>query len=165
MTTSSEPTPLAVALSYDGKGAPRVVAKGSGEVADKILATAREHGVPLQPDADLVRLLAQIDLGEEIPRALYVGAQKGRTRASRAAGRRSGSVSRAGARARAVHENSEVGLGPGQAAVGDELRGRRAGGGEPGGQLVSAARRGLRLCRHRLLRPVDPFTERNQVFP
>jgi flagellar biosynthesis protein len=72
MTTSSEPTPLAVALSYDGKGAPRVVAKGSGEVADKILATAREHGVPLQPDADLVRLLAQIDLGEEIPRALYV---------------------------------------------------------------------------------------------
>ena len=72
MTTPTEPAPVAVALAYDGKGAPRVVAKGSGDIADKILATAREHGVPLQPDADLVRLLAQLDLGEEIPRALYV---------------------------------------------------------------------------------------------
>jgi flagellar biosynthesis protein len=72
MNASTEPTPVAVALAYDGKGAPRVVAKGSGEIADKILATAREHGVPLQPDADLVRLLAQLELGEEIPRALYV---------------------------------------------------------------------------------------------
>lgn len=72
MSTTSEPAPVAVALAYDGKGAPRVVAKGSGEIADKILATAREHGVPLQPDADLVRLLAQLDLGDEIPRALYV---------------------------------------------------------------------------------------------
>jgi flagellar biosynthesis protein len=72
MNMENEPLPVAVALTYDGTGAPRVVAKGSGEVADKILATAREHGVPLQPDADLVRLLAQLDLGEEIPRALYV---------------------------------------------------------------------------------------------
>lgn len=72
MNANAEPAPVAVALAYDGKGAPRVVAKGSGEIADKILATAREHGVPLQPDADLVRLLAQLDLGEEIPRALYV---------------------------------------------------------------------------------------------
>ena len=72
MKTIPEPAPVAVALAYDGKGAPRVVAKGSGDIADKILATAREHGVPLQPDADLVRLLAQLDLGEEIPRALYV---------------------------------------------------------------------------------------------
>jgi flagellar biosynthesis protein len=72
MNAHPEPAPVAVALAYDGQGAPRVVAKGSGEIADKILATAREHGVPLQPDAELVRLLAQLDLGEEIPRALYV---------------------------------------------------------------------------------------------
>lgn len=64
--------PVAVALSYDGTGAPRVVAKGAGELADRILATAREHGVPLQSDAELVQLLAQLDLGQEIPRALYV---------------------------------------------------------------------------------------------
>jgi flagellar biosynthesis protein len=64
--------PLAVALSYDGTGAPRVVAKGAGELAERILATAHEHGVPLQSDAELVQLLAQLELGQEIPRALYV---------------------------------------------------------------------------------------------
>lgn len=65
-------SPVAVALSYDGTGAPRVVAKGTGELADRILATARAHDVPLQSDAELVQLLAQLDLGQEIPRALYV---------------------------------------------------------------------------------------------
>ena len=64
--------PLAVALRYEGTGAPRVVAKGRGEVAEHILAVAREHGVPLQPDAELAGLLAQLDLGAEVPRALYV---------------------------------------------------------------------------------------------
>jgi flagellar biosynthesis protein len=67
-----DPSPVAVALSYDGTGAPRVVATGSGDVADRILATAREHGVPLQLDAELACLLAQLEIGEEIPRALYV---------------------------------------------------------------------------------------------
>ena len=71
-TRDTSPPPLAVALSYDGTGAPRVVAKGSGDVADRILAAAREHGVPLQPDAELVKLLAQLELGDEIPRALYL---------------------------------------------------------------------------------------------
>jgi flagellar biosynthesis protein len=68
-----ESRPLAVALTYDGQGAPRVVAKGAGDVADRILATAREHRVPLQPDAELVRLLVRLELGDEIPRSLYVG--------------------------------------------------------------------------------------------
>jgi flagellar biosynthesis protein len=72
MNTGAEVVPIAVALTYDGQGAPRVVAKGNGDVADRILATAREHGVPLQPDTELVRLLAQLELGDEIPRALYV---------------------------------------------------------------------------------------------
>lgn len=72
MSTPADNPQLAVALAYDGTGAPRVVAKGGGETADRIIATALEHGVPLQPDADLVRLLAQLDLGEEIPRPLYV---------------------------------------------------------------------------------------------
>jgi flagellar biosynthesis protein len=63
---------LAVALAYDGTGAPRVVAKGAGDIAERILATAQEHGVPLQSDTELVRLLARLELGEEIPRTLYV---------------------------------------------------------------------------------------------
>jgi flagellar biosynthesis protein len=45
--------PLAVALHYSGSGAPRVVAKGGGLVAERIVATARDHNVPLQQDSAL----------------------------------------------------------------------------------------------------------------
>jgi flagellar biosynthesis protein len=61
----------AVALHYDGKEAPRVTAKGTGELAEKIIALAKEHGIPLQEDAALISLLSKLDLGEEIPQALY----------------------------------------------------------------------------------------------
>ncbi len=64
--------PLAVALRYDGRGAPRVTAKGHAEVAEKVLEIARAHGVPLHEDPELVGLLARLDLGEEIPRELYL---------------------------------------------------------------------------------------------
>ncbi len=62
----------AVALHYSGRGAPRVVAKGSGVVADNIITTARAHGVPLDEDAALAGALSRVDLGREIPRELYV---------------------------------------------------------------------------------------------
>lgn len=64
--------PLAVALHYSGKGAPRIVAKGGGDVAERIIQTAREHDVPLEEDAALASVLARVDLGREIPRELYV---------------------------------------------------------------------------------------------
>lgn len=63
----------AVALHYDWQGAPRVTAKGTGEIADSILERAREHGVPIHEDPALVSVLSQISLGDEIPEALYVG--------------------------------------------------------------------------------------------
>ena len=62
----------AVALHYDGKSAPRVTAKGRGELAREIIELAREHGIPLREDPDLVALLSQLELDAEIPRALYV---------------------------------------------------------------------------------------------
>jgi flagellar biosynthesis protein len=65
-------TSLAVALHYNGKGAPRVVAKGGGHIAARIIETAREHNVPLEEDAALAQVLAKVDLGREIPRELYV---------------------------------------------------------------------------------------------
>ena len=68
---SGDPT-KAVALEYDGKNAPRVTATGSGATAQRIIEIAREHGVPLHEDPDLLTLLAKLELGEEIPRALYV---------------------------------------------------------------------------------------------
>src|SRR5687767_10686307 len=64
--------PLAVALHYGNSGAPRVVAKGGGLVAERIIETARDHNVPLQQDSALAAALARIDLGREIPRELYV---------------------------------------------------------------------------------------------
>jgi flagellar biosynthesis protein len=66
--------PIAVALHYNvnGSGAPRVVAKGGGQIAEKIIETAREHNVPLQEDAALATALSKLDIGREIPKELYV---------------------------------------------------------------------------------------------
>jgi flagellar biosynthesis protein len=65
--------PNAVALSYrEADGAPRVVAKGSGYLAEEIIARAREAGVFVHESPELVSLLMQVDLDEHIPPALYV---------------------------------------------------------------------------------------------
>jgi flagellar biosynthesis protein len=63
---------IAVALKYDGSSAPKVTAKGEGFTAQQILEIAEKHGVPLQNEPELARVLAQIPLGEEIPEQLYV---------------------------------------------------------------------------------------------
>ncbi|MEN0037734.1 MAG: EscU/YscU/HrcU family type III secretion system export apparatus switch protein [Cellvibrio sp.] len=62
----------AVAIYYDGKNAPHVSAKGTGDVAEQIIAIAREHGVPLCDNSALVDLLVTLELGDEIPSALYI---------------------------------------------------------------------------------------------
>jgi flagellar biosynthesis protein len=63
----------AVALRHerDVSSAPRVTAKGEGELARRILELARTHDVPVREDADLVELLAAAELGAEIPVELY----------------------------------------------------------------------------------------------
>jgi len=63
----------AVAILYDSQksASPKVVASGKGEVAKRIIETAREAGVHIQEDANLVELLSKIDLGAEIPTELY----------------------------------------------------------------------------------------------
>ena len=61
----------AVALHYDGVGAPRVSTKRFGEVAERILDDAPAHSVPLDENDDLVEILARLRLDEEIPDALY----------------------------------------------------------------------------------------------
>ncbi len=64
----------ATALAYDPQAdnAPRVVASGRGKSAEKILALAREHNVPVYEDAELTAALALINLDEEIPPELYL---------------------------------------------------------------------------------------------
>lgn len=66
-----QPRPIAVALHYDGEETPQVTAKGAGALAERIIAIAREHEVPLHEDEALVEVLAQVEPGEEIPEALY----------------------------------------------------------------------------------------------
>ncbi len=60
-----------VALSYDGEGAPKVVAKGSGKMARKIIELARQHGIPVYQDEEVVEYLYRVQLGQEIPEELY----------------------------------------------------------------------------------------------
>jgi flagellar biosynthesis protein len=69
--TVSGQSDIAVALRYDGRNAPRVTAKGERALAEKIIATAEEAGVPLYPDPEMAMILSQIPLGEEIPDNLY----------------------------------------------------------------------------------------------
>jgi flagellar biosynthesis protein len=68
----SEKLQKAVALFYDGEAAPTVTAKGTGEQAQAIVQLAQEHGVPLFDNPGLVEVLAMLELGESIPRELYV---------------------------------------------------------------------------------------------
>ncbi|MFZ3101046.1 MAG: EscU/YscU/HrcU family type III secretion system export apparatus switch protein [Desulfitobacteriaceae bacterium] len=61
----------AVALAYEHIGAPRVVAKGEGELAKRIIETAESEGIPLQKDKLLVEALLQVELTKEIPPQLF----------------------------------------------------------------------------------------------
>lgn len=64
---------LAVALRYneDKEAAPRVLAKGAGGIAQKILDIAKEQRIPVREDPDLVEALAKLDVGSLIPTELY----------------------------------------------------------------------------------------------
>ena len=66
-------SPKAVALKYDGKKdkAPRVIAKGRGNIAEKIIDIAKEHNVPLYEDKNLIQVLEALDLETEVPPELY----------------------------------------------------------------------------------------------
>jgi len=63
-----------VALQYQPKldNAPKVIAKGKGQVAEKIIEIAREHNIYIQNDPDLIEVLSQLDLNQEIPSDLYI---------------------------------------------------------------------------------------------
>ena len=62
----------AVALAYEqDSGAPRVVAKGQGLIAEQIIAHARAADVFVHESRELVALLMNVDLDREIPPSLY----------------------------------------------------------------------------------------------
>lgn len=71
----SSPTPqqVAVALAYgQSTGAPKVVAKGRGLIAQAIIDRAKQNGVYVHESADLVGLLMQVELDQQIPPQLYL---------------------------------------------------------------------------------------------
>ena len=62
----------ATALRYEqGRRAPEVVATGAGLVAERILAAAREAGIPVKSDPALAEALAKLELGADVPEALW----------------------------------------------------------------------------------------------
>lgn len=65
---------VAVALAYSREvdEAPRVVAKGQGELAQTIARLAAAHGVPVRRDASLASLLAAVEVDSFIPVEAYV---------------------------------------------------------------------------------------------
>lgn len=66
-----EKLPVAIALEYDEKNAPSVTAKGTGDLAKRIIEIARENDIYLQEDKGLIQILAELELGDEIPEQLY----------------------------------------------------------------------------------------------
>ncbi|KJZ33878.1 MULTISPECIES: EscU/YscU/HrcU family type III secretion system export apparatus switch protein [Pseudomonas] len=70
MKTTNAPR-QAIALKYDGSHAPTLTAKGDEELAEEILRIARDYEVPIYENAELVKLLARMELGESIPQELY----------------------------------------------------------------------------------------------
>ncbi len=70
--TDNKKRKTAVALSYEkGDHAPKILASGVGEVAEKIIETAKEADVPLYEDAPLASTLAKLEIGDAIPPELY----------------------------------------------------------------------------------------------
>jgi flagellar biosynthesis protein len=66
-------TALAAAIKYDHRkdAAPKIVAKGMGTIAEKIIALAQKNNIPIKNDPALVQILSKLDIDERIPVELY----------------------------------------------------------------------------------------------
>lgn len=62
-----------VALKYNQNTdqAPRIIASGSGSIAEQIIKKARQENIPIKEDKDVVQVLAELNIGDEIPEELY----------------------------------------------------------------------------------------------
>ncbi len=62
----------AVALSYEpGDAAPKILATGKGELAERIIKKGQEENVPLYKDTKLASTLSKLEIGDSIPPELY----------------------------------------------------------------------------------------------
>ncbi len=63
----------AVALKYKAyeQNAPKIIAKGNGEIAQKIIQKAKEYDINIFQNEELTKTLMEVEIGEEIPPKLY----------------------------------------------------------------------------------------------
>lgn len=72
MDERKKKTKQAIALSYDpNEDAPKVIASGTGALAERIIEKAKEADVPIHRDDDLAQTLSKLEIGVLIPVELY----------------------------------------------------------------------------------------------
>jgi flagellar biosynthesis protein len=72
-TTPLTPQQVAVALTYGKEqGAPKVVAKGRGLIAQAIIERAKQNNIYVHESTELVGMLMQVELDQQIPPQLYL---------------------------------------------------------------------------------------------
>ena len=71
MSAAEQQQQLAVALHYDRKGAPTVIAKGRGTIGEKIIEVAKANNIPIEENEVLAGALSRVEIGDEIPQELY----------------------------------------------------------------------------------------------
>ncbi|MGP3779675.1 EscU/YscU/HrcU family type III secretion system export apparatus switch protein [Halanaerobium saccharolyticum] len=66
-------TKKTVALKYNQNTdrAPKIIASGKGSIAEMIIKKARQENIPIREDKDVVQVLAELNIGDEIPEELY----------------------------------------------------------------------------------------------
>jgi flagellar biosynthesis protein len=69
----TDPQKLAVALEYEkgSREAPRIVAKGRGLIAERIIALAQENDIIIEANPALAKALSGVELNDEIPVELF----------------------------------------------------------------------------------------------
>ena len=70
--SNKPPQKRVIGLKYDNKSAPKVIVKGYGALAEELLVIAKEHNVMIHQDEQLSQFLNTLELGQEIPRELYI---------------------------------------------------------------------------------------------
>ncbi len=71
-TSGRDKVKTAVALAYEpGDVAPKILATGKGELAERIIEKGKEENVPLYKDHKLASTLSKLEIGDAIPPELY----------------------------------------------------------------------------------------------
>ena len=72
-TDGNQAPAQAAALGYDRghDSAPRLLARGGGDVAQNIIAAAQAHDIPIERDPDLLQCLSPLRVGGELPVGAY----------------------------------------------------------------------------------------------